>query len=42
MKRQLIRFIRKVYQLGGHEGVAYTLAEMCNTKTIAMKRIFSN
>ena len=31
---------RKMTGIGGHEGVAYTLAEMCNTKTIALKRIF--
>lgn len=31
---------RKLTGIGGHEGVAYTLAEMCNTKTIALKRIF--
>lgn len=31
---------RKMTGNGGHEGVQYTLAEMCNTKTIALKRIF--
>lgn len=31
---------RKMTGIGGHEGVSYTLAEMCNTKTIALKRIF--
>ena len=33
---------RKNTGIGGHEGVAYTLKEMCNTKTIALKQIFAH